>query len=948
MAKKAGLRIHQLAKELGVTSKDLVAKCKAEDIPGIANHMSTVSLGLAATIREWFGDAGNAVVTTAVETAAPVDVVTARAKAKKKVRKKPVGHENPEMPASVAVVEAPVEPTVELPAQPEVEAPPAPPEQVPVAYESPSATEVFEASTSQDPASEITAADDVAPETIDAPAEPDTSAPDEPTDTAADESPIANVPQRPSVVTPAGPKLTEPTKTKLAGPKVIRVEQPEVLPPRRTRTAARGPAAPGDSRTGRGPGDRGGPAGAEPPAVGRSDRRGSSSSRRNKRRSGAARDEGARTGRTGSAGATGGDRPFNWREQDLLERDRRLSRSSGFFKAARRDNLKRSTGGGHRAKTAAEVGGQIQVEAPITLKVLSSAVGLRVNDMVRSLVRMGKPLVSPDAPLDNETAIELMVNHDIELEIVEQKSAEDEIMESFQAREFTDKRPRSAVVTILGHVDHGKTSLLDSIRKTKVAEGEAGGITQATSAFQVPVHAGEGERLITFIDTPGHEAFTAMRARGAKVTDLVVLVVAADDGVMPQTVESINHAKAADVPLAVALNKIDKPEATDTNIQRILGQLAEHDLNPAEWGGSIEVVRTNATTGEGVQDLLDVLDYQAQLSEFQADFGGRAEGTVLEATLKEGRGAVANILVQQGKLKKGDYVVAGRSYGRVRDLVDDQGNRLQEVTPSMPVAVSGLNELPDAGDKFYVVKNQREAEAAATERRDLERQRELAAPMVTLDNIFEHLAESEVKELPLVVKADVHGSLETLGATLDKIKSDEVKVAIKHAAVGGVNDSDVTLAEATGSIIIAFNVTSSSASRKAAEDRNVDIRYYDVIYDVTDDVTKAAEGLLAPEVKLEVLGHAEVRQVFKISKVGMIAGCYVTDGLIERHAQIRITRDEIVIEKDRRLEQLKRFKDDAKEVRAGQECGMKIEGYDDIRAGDVLECYRTHEVRRSL
>jgi translation initiation factor IF-2 len=368
------------------------------------------------------------------------------------------------------------------------------------------------------------------------------------------------------------------------------------------------------------------------------------------------------------------------------------------------------------------------------------------------------------------------------------------------------------------------------------------------------------------------------------VTDVVVLVVAADDGVMPQTIESINHAKEAGVPIVVALNKIDKPEATDSNIQRIFGQLAERDLNPAEWGGSTEVVRTSAIKNTGIQDLLEVLDYQAQLLDLKADVGGNAVGTVLEASMEEGRGAVARIIVQQGTLRKGDYVSVGRGFGRVRDIVDDHGKRIEEAGPSMPVAVSGLNDVPDAGDKMYVVNSLREAEEASKERSIFEREKSLAKEKITLDNIFKHLESTGKKELPLIVKADVQGSVETLRSVLARIISDEIDVSIKHCAVGGVNESDVTLAEASGAIVIGFNVTSSVAARKLAESRGVDIRFYDVIYDVTDDVRKAAEGMLEPELKLEVLGHADVREVFKISRVGMVAGCYVTDGVIERNS----------------------------------------------------------------
>ena len=636
-----------------------------------------------------------------------------------------------------------------------------------------------------------------------------------------------------------------------------------------------------------------------------------------------------------------------WRAQDLAERDQALKHSQGFFRQHRQDRS-RGRGGGRRGPSVpVKPTGPVKISEPITIKDLSAATGVKGAEIVKKLFLEGIPATINSA-IETERAVEIMMEYEIELQVEEAKTAAEVIEERFMARERGDERGRSPIVTILGHVDHGKTSLLDRIRQTNVADGEAGGITQATSAFQVPVKAGEKERVVTFIDTPGHEAFTAMRARGAKVTDVVVLVVAADDGIMPQTAESISHSKAAGVPLVVALNKIDKAEATDANIQRILGQLAEHELNPTEWGGGTEVIRTSATDGTGIQDLLDILDYQADLLELKGDFDGNAEGTVLEAQVEEGRGPVARMLVQEGKLNKGDFIVTGRGYGRVRDIVDDHGDRIASAGPSTPVAISGIDQLPDAGDRFFVVDSLKEAEAAAEERRRLERERELAAPKITLDNIFDHLEEGKKKDLPLVVKGDVQGSVETLRVVLGKIGSDEVKVSVKHSAVGGINESDVTLAEATGSIVIGFNVTTTSKARQLAESKGVDIRLYDVIYDITDDVEKAASGLLDPELKLEVLGHAEVKEVFKVSKVGAIAGCYVTDGVVERNAQIRVTRDGIVVEKDRRLDQLKRFKDDAKEVKSGMECGMKIDGYDDIKEGDVLECYKTIAVARSL
>jgi translation initiation factor IF-2 len=600
--------------------------------------------------------------------------------------------------------------------------------------------------------------------------------------------------------------------------------------------------------------------------------------------------------------------------------------------------------GGQRAVSAMERGGVLSLAEPITIKDISFASGVKATAIIKQLL-LDDHVADVNSVLDPEIATEVMLQFGIELEVVELMTAEATIAKGFADRDMHNEQSRSPVVTILGHVDHGKTSLLDCIRNAKVAEGEAGGITQATSAFRVPVIIGDESREVTFIDTPGHEAFTEMRSRGAKATDIVVLVIAADDGVMPQTIESINHAKAAQVPIVVALNKIDKPEATDANIQRILGQLAEHELNPTEWGGEVEVIRTSAAEESGITDLLEILDYQSQLLNLKADFAGPAEGMVLESRIVDGRGPVANLLVQQGRLAKGDCIVIGRGYGRVRDIINDKSERGEDALPSTPVTISGINLVPDAGDKFYVVKSMRQAESAAQERIQSERERSLTREKVTLDNIFEKLEGASQKELPIIIKADCQGSVETLRSTLEKCTTDEVTVIIKHAAVGGVNDSDISLAEASGAIIVGFNVTAAGSARKAAEKHGVDVRFYDVIYDISDDVAKAILGLLDPVQRLEILGHADVRDVFKITKVGMIAGCYVTEGSIERSALIRVTRDEIVIESDRKLSQLKRFKDDAKEVKSGQECGMRIDGYDDIKVGDVLECYKVHHVQ---
>lgn len=847
MAKKVAInRVHQLARKLGVGSKDIVAKCESEGIPDITNHMSAVSAGLAATISEWFSEDGES--SSAIETAKKVNISEVKARAKKNTKKK------------------------------------APPK----------------ATKKKEPVDTATTTV-IADATVEAP------------------------------VKPAG-RRAAPVKAKMTGPKVIRIEEPE--PERKPRPPRERPNEPRQ---------RGGSGVRMPQETPPAEETGRGSRRNKRRTTGGQQTE--RGSRNPSPPTQRGE--SNWRKQDLLERENRLRRSGGFFRQARRDSQKRTNKPAKRAKTLAETGGTITITEPISIKELSAKTGIRAKDILYKL-HADEIVATVNDTIDSLRAVEMMLGWEIELEVTEAKSAEEQIVESFKMRELVDEQPRSPVVTILGHVDHGKTSLLDRIRGANVAEGEAGGITQATSAFRVEVTAGDTDRLITFIDTPGHEAFTEMRARGAMVTDLVVLVVAADDGVMPQTIESINHAKAAGVPIIVALNKIDKQQATDDNIQRILGQLAEHELNPVDWGGDTEVIKTSATKETGIQDLLEVLDYQAELIELKADFGGQAEGTVIEAHITEGRGPVANILVQQGCLKKGDFIVAGRGYGRIRALMNERGDQVDEALPSTPLIILGLNEVPDAGDKFYVVKSLKEAEASAKERIQEARNTSLAREKITLDNIFEQMKSAELQELAVIIKGDVQGSVETLRSTISKIGNEEVAIAIKHSAVGGINESDVNLADACGGIIVGFNVTSTSNARRIAEEKKVEIRYYDVIYDLTDDLTKALEGLLDPEIKLEVLGHAEVRDVFRISKIGMIAGCYVTDGVIERHQQVRVTRDGIVIESDRRIDQLKRFKDDAKEVKSGQECGMNINDYTDIKVGDVIECYKSLEVKRTL
>ena len=950
MSKITKVRISQLAKDLGVATKDIISRCETEGIPDVKQPQSTISMGLAMTIREWFGGG------VAVQDS-PTPVASKPAAGKSSDSAKDVGDEPGQKVSAKKLAARPAAPkpvAVVRKAAPKVEAAVvdvATPNEVKTPKITAKKSDHVEPATADHQGSapvaqvDISTAPQAAVEThkpvvvpvVNAVAPPTVAAVVPPKTFLRPGPPAqANVPTRPTDVRPVGPMLQQPVKTSLSGPRVIRVETPDVIPaprPRFTPGAGQGPYRPGPRFGGGGAGVSGG-AGA-PPSGGAA----GSSARapdRNKRRVSA----------TDTRGRTGGESPSSERsKQDIKEREDRMS-STGFFRKNRTPTTNKKSSF-QPTRQQGPVTGVVKISEPINIKELSSVTGVKAGDILKKLFMKGTT-ATINSVITSDQALETMLEFDIELVIEEARSAAEIIEAGFKERVRSDERPRSPVVTIMGHVDHGKTSLLDRIRNANVAAGEAGGITQATSAFQTPVKAGDQDRVITFIDTPGHEAFTNMRSRGAKVTDIVVLVIAADDGVMPQSVESINHAKAAGVPIVVALNKIDKPEATEKNIQRINGQLAEHGLNPVEWGGSTEVIKTSAAKNTGIQELLDVLDYQAELLGLKADYKGLAQGTVLEAQLEEGRGAVARLIVQEGTLNRSDFVVIGRAFGRVRDLVNDKGQRVDSAGPSTPVAISGIDMMPDAGDKFFCVKSLKDAEDAAHERRRIERERELAAPKITLDNIFEHMGKEQVKELGLLVKADVQGSMETLRTVLGKIKTDEVAVNVRHSAVGGINESDVSLAEATGSIILGFNVTSSSKARALAERKNVEIRLYEVIYELVDDVTQAASGLLTPEIKLEVLGHAEVREVFKISKVGMIAGCYVTDGVVERNAQIRVTRDGIVVEKDRRLEQLKRLKDDAKEVRAGMECGMKIVGYNDIKVGDVLECYRTSSVTRSM
>lgn len=582
-----------------------------------------------------------------------------------------------------------------------------------------------------------------------------------------------------------------------------------------------------------------------------------------------------------------------------------------------------------------------EVHVPETISVadLAHKMSVKASEVIKQMMKLGQ-MVTINQQLDQETAMIVVeeMGHKAYAAKLDDPEA---FLEEDAATQEHELLPRAPVVTVMGHVDHGKTSLLDYIRRSRVAAGEAGGITQHIGAYHVDTPRG----MITFLDTPGHEAFTAMRARGAKATDIVILVVAADDGVMPQTKEAIHHAKAAGVPIVVAMNKIDKPEA---NPERVKSELVAEEVVPEEFGGDSPFCPVSAKTGQGIDELLENVLLQAEVLELKAAKDAPAKGLVIEAQLDKGRGPVATVLVQSGTLKRGDVVLAGSSYGRVRAMLDETGKPTQEAGPSIPVEIQGLTEVPQAGDEFMVLGDERRAREIATFRqgkyRDVKLARQQAAK---LENMFEQMGAGAVQNLPLIIKADVQGSQEALAASLLKLSTEEVKVQIVHAAVGGISESDVNLALASKAVLIGFNTRADAGARKLAEHNGVDIRYYNIIYDAVDEIRAAMSGMLAPEQKEEVIGTAEIRQVFRASKIGSIGGCMVTSGVIRRNARLRLLRDNVVIFTGE-LDSLKRFKDDVREVKEGFECGLNIKNYNDIAEGDQLEFFEIKEVARTL
>ena len=856
----ATTRVYILARELGVKSSAIVNKCQDENLD-VKNHMSTISAGLAATIREWFSEGSNV---TTVETTEKVDLKKVR------IRKKP--KRKPKAKKAKKAVKAKPKP------EPAVE---------------PSPTET-----------------------------PEAGQPEQEPSIAA----VAQEPQEPEVVLPAGPILEKPEPAKLNGPKVVRVEAPEPLRRPRPKPRAKYDAP------------------VTEPLFADSEQLEQLSSSVTKGGKRALKERKDRThGRRRDDWAVepvrkskfGGPR----RQRDIEERRARLSAAGGEglrLRPVRKIATKaeRSVAAAVRPKTAT-------VTEPVIIKDLSAALAVKSSDIISKLMQHDV-MVTANQTISADAAELVSLEFGTELVVERKSTLEEQIWAEFENRPRKNLKKRPVVATMLGHVDHGKTSLLDRIRSTQVTAGEAGGITQHIGAYQVSWDSGK----VTFLDTPGHEAFTALRARGANITDVVVLVVAADDGVMPQTIEAIHHAKAAKVPVIVALNKIDLPNC---DVNRVYSQLAEHELTPTEWGGQTEVVKTSALSGEGIDDLLEHLDYVAELLELKADDTIPATGWVVEAKMSPQRGPVATLLIKEGRLNKGNVVLAGGAYGRIKTIKSSFGKNIKFATSSMPVEVAGLSSVPQAGDRFYCLDDINKAKVTAEENQMRSRENTLAKrTQITLENLFSQIEAGNVKELNVIIRADVQGSVDVLTKYLSELSTDEVKIKILHAAPGGITEGDVVLAEASNAIIIGFNVVSEDHVARLAEAKRVEIRLYNVIYRITEDLQKSMAGLLEPEETEKPLGRATVKSIFKISKVGTVAGCYVNSGFVTKNARLRLIRDNIVLRDSLTIESLKHFKDDVREVKAGLECGIKIAKFDDVKVGDVLDLYEIVKVARTL
>jgi translation initiation factor IF-2 len=922
------MRVHTLAKELNVSSKVILEKCKAEGLDNIVkNHMSTVSAGLYATILEWFSDGEHSV---AIETSVRVDLKKVRTKPKRKKKAqttepekavkaevKKAAEEPAALPVGVAVEAAPAPPAVTMPVVIPVETAPSMPMEtapsIPVEAAPPIKEEPAEPEGT--PALEKVAEAPVMPE----------APPDEATRVAAEIAPEMPAKEEEEPRKTAEPAVTVglqnvPAPSKLKGPRVVRYEPLEVGSFPARRPVARDPrpavGSPGEApKTSDSPATRRGAAKTTP-------RR----SRLNPRR-------------TAERMRQSSERLAEWRDRDLAERNERLAGATGRRHRRRATQLPQKAAEGDSVEAL-----QAKVHEPVRMKEFCSETGLNFVQCFKVLRDEHGILANINMTLPNETAQLLALTFGMELEIVPARTQLDVLREEAEARERKHLAPRPPVVTMLGHVDHGKTSLLDMIRKTHVVAAEDGGITQHIGAHHVRGARG----AVTFLDTPGHKAFSAMRARGAQLTDVAVLVVAADDGVMPQTIEAINHAKSAEVPIVVALNKIDLGEE---NILKIYGELAEQGLTPSgDWGGETDVIHTSATGATGISELVNHLADLSELLDLKADAELPAVGTVIEAETKTGVGPVVSVLVQEGTLRVGDVVVCGNGFGKVRALLDGQGQRVRSVGPSMPAEVWGLDDVPNSGDRLYCVDSLQRAKGIATEVKQsrIESARLASRTVLTLEAMFKQRDADEIPELNVILKGDGDGSVQTLRETLATIPSDEVKLTIRHAGVGAITDGDVLLAATCKGLIVAYRVEAPATVRKLADHHGVEIRGYRVIYDVSDDVKKALEGLLTPEEHVETRATAEVRDIFRISKLGLVAGCHVTDGTVDRKHLVKVIRDGVVVREGCRINSLRRFKDDAKEVRAGLECGIRLDGFDDVHAGDIIETYEIIKTARTL
>ncbi len=920
MAKQ--LRVHTLAKELCVSSKDILEKCRAEGIE-LQSHNSTVSVGLAESIREWFSGGEDV---TSVEEAARVDLTKVR-KPRKRASSKPADAAATE--TETAVEQAPAPPPESAVASPAPsEAPVSPPEVAPV-----------EITVAPAPAPAVSPAPPVPVDVPQVPPSPEpipiaARAPDSPV--VPEPSPLpprgpgiidrpAAPPTPPEPIRPAGPQLV-PRPAELKGPRLVRIEAPEPVRIPRPRPVPAEPVIPAGGGP-PGPGVAGRGRGRRPPEEERE----------------LVRSKGRSPRRHGS-GVDVFERVREWRDQDLLERKERLASATGHGLRDRRvAERRRQSAASAGAAVQPARRNEVEIVVPVSVKDLCAALGAPFNVVSAKLLEHTGQLFTINQFLDADQAEMVALDLGISLRVVKPQTELEKLEAEFAARPRTNLMPRPPVVAMLGHVDHGKTSLLDAIRKTRVAAGEAGGITQHVGAYRLT----RGGWDVTFLDTPGHEAFTAMRARGANLTDVVVLVVAADDGVMPQTIEAINHARAAGVPIVVALNKVDLP---GVDFNRLYAQLAEQDLTPTEWGGNTDVIRTSAVRGEGIDDLVAHLSTLSELLDLKADPSVPARATVIEAQIAEGRGVVAQVLVHEGTLRAGQVIVCGEGFGRVRSLLDDSGRRIREATPGTPVEVGGLDVLPRPGDRLYVVEDLSRAKRIAEEVRAARRAEALVAVRKpqTLEDLLRGDERGEVPELNVIIKADGQASVDALRSKLQAFPADKARLRLLHSGVGAISEADVMLAQTSRAVIFGFWVTAEERARQLAEQVGVEIRLYRVIYEIIEDMQKALEGLLAPLRREEVRGRAEVLQIFNIAKVGTVAGCAVRDGVLSRSNRVRLIRDGRIVMENLALASLRRFKEDAREVRAGLECGIKLEAYDDLKPGDVLEAYEVVEVAQRL